>query len=84
MIIVMDIGLFVPPEEFRTGVDSLVRGVRETMAPVRGYQEATLPGSIEHRNEKRYRSEGVPIGLEDLERLEQTGQDFGVKPPWKE
>ena len=52
MILVVDIGLFSPSREFRQGVDHLVRGVRETMAPVRGYDEATVPGTIEHRKER--------------------------------
>jgi L-2-hydroxycarboxylate dehydrogenase (NAD+) len=82
LVIVMDIGAFVPPEEFRAGIDGLVRGVRENMEPVRGYPEATLPGTIEFRKEQEYRREGVPVGLEDLETLEKTGLEWGVKPPW--
>ena len=83
MVIVMDIGLFTPPEAFRQGVDTLVRGVRQTMAPVRGYAEATLPGTLEQRNEQAYEQEGVPVGAEDLARLEETGAAFGVVPPWR-
>ena len=82
LIIVMDIGVFAPPEEFRAGVDLLVRGVRETMEPVRGYDEATLPGTIEFRKEREYRQTGIPMGLEDLESLEKAGREFGVTPGW--
>ena len=82
LIIVMDIGAFAPPEEFRTGIDGLVRGVRENMEPVRGYDEATLPGTVEHRKEQEYARDGVPVALEDLERLEKTGKEFGVEPEW--
>ena len=80
LIIVVDIGLFAPPSEFREGVDHLVRGVRETMAPVRGYDEATVPGTIEHRTEREYRRDGVPIGLEDLALLNQTAADLDLPP----
>ena len=83
LVIVMDIGLFVPPEEFRSGIDYLVRGVRKTMAPVRGYDEATLPGTIESRKEQEYRRDGVPYDLEDLKRLETAGKEFGITPPWE-
>jgi len=82
LIIVMDLGLFAPPEEFCTGVDNLVRGVRETMAPVRGYSEATLPGTIEYRNEEAYGREGIPLGLEDVEQLGKIGRMFNVEPEW--
>ena len=80
MILVVDIGLFSPSREFRQGVDHLVRGVRETMAPVRGYDEATVPGTIEHRKEREYRHDGVPVGLEDLELLNQTAADLDLPP----
>jgi LDH2 family malate/lactate/ureidoglycolate dehydrogenase len=83
LIIVMDLGLFAPPEELRTGVDNLVRGVRETMAPVRGYTEATLPGTIEFRNEEAYGREGIPMGLEDVEQLEEVGRECDVEPEWR-
>ncbi|MBT4502109.1 MAG: hypothetical protein HOC74_30530 [Gemmatimonadetes bacterium] len=83
LIIVMDIGAFAPPEEFRSGVDGLVRGVRETMAPVRGYDEATLPGTVEYRKEREHRRDGVAVGLEELEALEKVAEEFGVAPEWQ-
>jgi len=82
LIIVMSLGAFAPAEEVRSGVDLLVRGVRQTMAPVRGYAEATLPGTIEHRKEQEYGKDGVPMALEDLESLEKAGREFGVAPGW--
>ena len=82
LIIVMDIGAFVEPAAFREGIDNLVRGVRETMEPVRGYDEATLPGTIEHRKAQEYAETGVPMALEDLERLTTCGQELGIAPEW--
>ena len=83
LIVVMDIGAFVPPEQFRTGVDGLVRGVRETMEPVRGYDEATLPGTLEFRKEQEYARDGVPVGPQELESLRKTAREFGVEPEWE-
>ena len=83
LILVLDIGLFAPAEEFRTGIDHLVRGVRQTMEPVRGYDEATLPGTIEYRKEQEYGQDGVPMGLEDVQVLAEVGREFGVEPPWR-
>ena len=82
LIIVMDIGAFVPPKAFREGIDNLVRGVRETMEPVRGHDEATLPGTIEDRKAKEYTTTGVPIAVEDLERLTDCGRRLGVEAEW--
>ena len=82
LVIVMDISAFAPAAAFREGIDNLVRGVRETMDPVRGYPEATLPGTIEQRKSEEYARDGVPIAIEDVERLEACGREFGVAPEW--
>ena len=81
LIVVIDLGIFAPPEEFRGAVDDLVSGIRENMAPVRGYEEATLPGAVEARNEGDYRRDGVPIGLVDLRQLHSLAGELGVEPP---
>ena len=74
-------GMFTEPSQFRSGIDSLVRGVRENMEPVRGYDEATLPGTVEFHREQEYRRDGVPLGLDDIELLKRTAKETGVKPP---
>jgi LDH2 family malate/lactate/ureidoglycolate dehydrogenase len=81
LLIVMDLGLFADPGEVRGGIDNLVRGVRETMQPVRGYDEATLPGTVEHRLEQEYRRDGVPVGERELTMLRETAEEFGVDLP---
>lgn len=83
LIVVLDLGLFTDAAAVRSGVDDLVRGVREQMDPLRGYDEATTPGTIEHRNELAYRRDGIPVGLEDLARLEEIGDELGVAVPWR-
>jgi L-2-hydroxycarboxylate dehydrogenase (NAD+) len=83
LVIVMNVGAFTTPDAFFEGVDHLVRGVREQMDPVRGYDEATLPGTVEHRNAAAYGRDGIPIGLEDAERLQQAAEEFGVALPWE-
>ena len=82
LVIVMNLGLFAPVADVRHGVDELVRLGMEQMIPLRGYDEVTLPGTPEHRNEETYGRDGVPIALEDIERLEECGREFGVAPPW--
>jgi hypothetical protein len=62
-VIVMNLGLFTDPEEVKSGVDDLVRGVRETMDPLPGYDEATTPGTIEHRNERLIVATAFPSTL---------------------
>jgi LDH2 family malate/lactate/ureidoglycolate dehydrogenase len=81
LVIVMDLGLFAAADEVRGGIDSLVRGVRDTMRPVRGYEEATLPGTVEERMEQDYRRDGVPVGERELTMLRETSEEFGVDLP---
>ena len=79
---VMDLGLFAPAAQVRAGVDALINHVRDEMIPLKGYDEATLPGTMEHRQTQEYSREGIPMGVEDLERLRKTGEELGVAAPW--
>lgn len=79
---VMDLGLFAPASQVRAGIDALISRVRDEMIPLTGYSEATLPGTMEHRKTQEYSREGIPMGLEDLERLKKTGEELGVAAPW--
>ena len=83
VIIVMSLGLFTDPAEVYSGVDDLVRGVRQEMDPLPGYDEATTPGTIEDRNEHAYRRDGIPIAADDLQKLEEAGHHLGVTVPWR-
>lgn len=83
VIIVMSVGLFTDPAEVYSGVDDLVRGVRQEMDPLSGYDEATTPGTIEDRNEHAYRRDGIPIAADDLQKLEEAGHHLGVTVPWR-
>lgn len=84
LIIVMNLGLFTDPAQVRSGIDDLVQGVRREMDPLPGYDEATTPGTIEHRNEHAYRRDGIPVAPDDLEKLEEAGDHLGVAVPWRQ
>ncbi len=82
LVVVMDLGLFAPVEQVKRGVDELSRLASEQMVPVRGYDEVTLPGTIEYRKECAYGRDGVPIALDDLKRLQECAAEFGIKTDW--
>jgi L-2-hydroxycarboxylate dehydrogenase (NAD+) len=81
LIIVLDMNLFTGASEFREGIDQLVRGVSETMAPVRGYDEASLPGTPEHRCEQEYARHGVPMASADVLAFQNMAAEYGVPLP---
>ena len=82
MVWVMDIGLFCPPEDFRHGIDAMVRLAREQMIPLQGYGETTLPGAVEDRLEKDQRDSGIRIGTEDAARLDELAAGTGIAIDW--
>ena len=82
LIVVMDLGLFADADQVRDGIDAMVGGVRRHMDPIRGYPEATLPGTPEERLERQYRREGVPLALADSLGLEEIAAELGLAKPW--
>ena len=78
----MYLGLFAPVADVRHGVDELVPLGMEQIVPLRGYDEVTLPGTTEHRNEEVYGRDGIPIAFEDVGRLEECGRKFQIARPW--
>ncbi|MFH1569668.1 MAG: hypothetical protein ABIL09_16850, partial [Gemmatimonadota bacterium] len=81
LIIVLDAGLFAPADEVRAGMDRLVRGVRETMRPMVGHDEALLPGTPEARCEAAYRRDGIPVDVQDAEALRAVARGLDVALP---
>jgi LDH2 family malate/lactate/ureidoglycolate dehydrogenase len=82
MIWLVDASLFVPGESFRQAVDDMVRLAREQLIPLRGYTESTLPGAVEHRLEREYRSVGIRMDQMARERLAEAGAEYGIDIPW--
>ncbi|MBI3912494.1 MAG: Ldh family oxidoreductase [Armatimonadetes bacterium] len=77
---VVDIGKFVPLEEFRRHVEVLINHVRASpLAP--GGREILMPGEVEFREEERRRREGIPIDPETWRQLVECARELGVAAP---
>ena len=72
----------LPAEDFRHGIDEIVRLAREQMVPLQGYDETTLPGVVEDRLEKDQRESGIRIGTEDAARLDELATETEVAIDW--
>ena len=81
LTVIMDLGLFANPDTVRKNNDIMVRGVRQTMKPVIGYEEATLPGTPEYRNEETRSRDGIPLGSEEVDILRDVAGEFKVDLP---
>lgn len=81
MVITFRIDLFVEPAAFKHEMDEYVRAVRQ-LRPLDGFQESHMAGGIEAQREARHRTEGVPVGVEHRQRLDDLARELGIAPPW--
>ena len=81
MMTALRIDLFLDPEEFKRQMDEYVRRVRR-LNPLEGFDAAYLPGGVEAERERRYRKEGIPVGQEHQQRLEELAEELGITTPW--
>jgi LDH2 family malate/lactate/ureidoglycolate dehydrogenase len=75
------IDLFMPPEQFKREMDEYVRQVR-ALQPLEGFDEAYLPGGVEAARERDYCAQGIPVGPEHQQRLQELADEFGLQAPW--
>jgi LDH2 family malate/lactate/ureidoglycolate dehydrogenase len=81
MVVAMRIDLFTDPAAFKAEMDEYARTVR-TLTPVPGSTGSYLPGGIEAEKEIAHRAEGIPVGEEHRQLLEDVASEFGVAVPW--
>jgi LDH2 family malate/lactate/ureidoglycolate dehydrogenase len=82
MVLAIHVEAVVPEKAFRAETDRLVRDVRETYAPLPGYDRALLPGAIEEERLRQHRREGIRYGEMEQEAARQASQRLGVPLPW--
>lgn len=79
-LLAVDIERFQPRDQFRAEMDEYIRRVH-ALAPMPGWQTASLPGEPEWRREQAWVQEGVPVGTEHLGVMRGIAQEVGVAPP---
>jgi LDH2 family malate/lactate/ureidoglycolate dehydrogenase len=81
MVVAMRIDLFIDPATFKAEMDEYARTVR-TLTPVPGSTGSYLPGGPEAAKEAAYRAEGIPVGEEHRQLMDEVAAEFGVAVPW--
>jgi L-2-hydroxycarboxylate dehydrogenase (NAD+) len=81
LVLAFRIALFVSPEQFKREMDVYVRQVRQ-LQPLEGFDAAYLPGGVEAARERAYREQGIPVGPEHQEHLEEIAHELGLAVPW--
>lgn len=80
-MVFVDIARFMPLSDFQREMDDYIRQIA-AMRPLPGYDQALLPGAIEHQREQAWETEGVPVGKNHQQALSAVAAELGVATPW--
>lgn len=72
----------MPEAAFRAEVDRYSRTIRETYAPMPGFDRALLPGAVEEETMALYRREGIHFGEPEQGTARKLNESMGVPLPW--
>ena len=81
LLIAFQIGLFAEPAQFKREMDEFARRV-ETLEPLDGFERSQLAGGPEAERERQYALEGIPIGPEHQQALNELAAISNVEPLW--
>ena len=80
VFVAIDPDLIGDGDAFRASVRRIIdESLR--LPPMRGTDEAALPGTMEYRRENEWRVCGIPIPEDHREMLEAAAAELGVAPP---
>jgi len=68
---------FGPPDQFRRGVDAMIKTLNES-PPRNGVDRVYVPGQLEHEAERKRSRAGIPIHESTLTDLRELSARFGV------
>ncbi len=81
LVICLRIDLFSDADAFKAQMDAFVRRVRD-LRPLAGFDRSLMPGGIEAERELEYRTEGIPVGPDHRQRLDELARALGIATPW--
>ena len=81
LVIAFRIDLFISPETFKAEMDEYIQQIAR-LEPIENFSESLLPGAIEAKRDKDYRANGIPLGEQHGQRLEDIAQYLGIERPW--
>jgi L-2-hydroxycarboxylate dehydrogenase (NAD+) len=81
LVIAFRIDLFAEPAVFKREMDVYVRRVRE-LRPLDGFDRSLMPGGLEAARERESLADGVRVGPEHRQRLEDLARELALSVPW--
>jgi LDH2 family malate/lactate/ureidoglycolate dehydrogenase len=77
-IAAIDVGRFLPLDEFKRHVDRFMASARN-MKPFPGYERAELAGSLEWQLEREYARKGIPLSPDHRKALDACAKELNVE-----
>jgi len=74
----VDVGQFIPVEEYKRKIDNLVRQIRSTR-PAASHDRVYTPGEPEFLKKEKHLKHGIPIHISVYRELEQLATDLGME-----
>jgi len=81
MVITFRIDLFADPQQFRAEMDAYARAVR-ALRPLPGQTASYLPGGPEAERERAWARDGIPVGSDHRQLLDDLAAELGLTTPW--
>jgi LDH2 family malate/lactate/ureidoglycolate dehydrogenase len=82
MVLAIDLASVLPEAVFRAEVDRYVKAIRETYAPMPGYDEALLPGAVEEQVMVLHKRDGIRFGENEQRAAQSLSELLDVPLPW--
>jgi LDH2 family malate/lactate/ureidoglycolate dehydrogenase len=82
MVVAIHPGALLPAGVFEAEVDRYSRAIRDSYAPMPGYDRALLPGAVEEEIAALHRAQGIRFGESEQQAARQLSDYLGVPLPW--
>ncbi len=76
-LLALDIGAFIPPDDFRKDLDDYIAYAR-TSQPAAGCEKVIMPGELDFARQRACEAEGVPVPNEIWSQIEEVAQLLDV------
>lgn len=78
LMIAIKVSAFIPEDEFRSRVTSLIQEIKSGPR-VEEIDELLLPGEIEYREQQKRLTEGIPLSPKVVKELQELAQSLGIE-----
>lgn len=79
--VVIDVAQLTDVKTYERQMDEFLAALKK-MDPAPGLGEAHAPGALEAERERRWSTEGIPVGEQHRQVLQGVADELSIEPPW--